>query len=216
MSETAIVAQELSQGKGDLARLYQEESGNVKALTPDLIESITEGVKKGLTPQDACAIVRVPESKFEEWYVAGRALLEGSEAPGIPSLVGMRDGESKDEYDIRKREWLGQCDLLAQFYLLANQARSSLSNDMLGVIREYAMAEQYDSWKAADRYLRITGTQYDPDKKQQHTHQHVVSGSVEHRETPATKTHAIVANILSVSGTHKEAPIIIEGEVIEK
>lgn len=196
--------------RNTLPGIYKEETDRIKELDRDLMGTISTGLMKGLSPEDACAVALVGPQQFEEWRGAGQALLEGKSNKRIPELIPSQPGEEKSLYIERKQIWLEECDLYVDFYLLCNQAKQVLNQSMMNVIIDYAKSEAFDRWRAAREVLKMTDSGYE-DKSTQ-TFQHEFSGSVEHNhESP--QIQVLLEDIAKSLGTAlpDRTPNIVEG-----
>lgn len=197
-----------------LPELYKKETDRIKKLDRDLMVTISAALMKGLSPQDAAAVAFIGAQQFEDWHGAGKALLEGSPNKHIPELLPSQPGEEESIYIERKQEWLKECDLYVDFYLLCNQAQQVLNESMMGIIIDFAKSSSFDRWRAAKEVLKMTNSGYD--EKSVQTHQHQVSGSVEHsHESP--QIQVLLENIAKSFGTALPAKTeeIVEGEIID-
>lgn len=199
-----------------LSDLYLSEGAQDKELDSELIASIALGLERGLSPKDACAIVLISPHLYDNWYQAGKALLEGRSDQHIPDLIPRQPHEDRGVYRERKREWMAKCDLLVHFFLLCNQSKQKLNNKMLTTMVQHASSEQFDAWKAAREVLRITGgTDYNPDQRTVQTHEHIVSGEVVHTHRDQ-QVHVLIENLRSVAGSAladgKDKPTIVIGD----
>ena len=198
-----------------LADIYREETDRIKPLDRELIGTITMAIAKGLPPDDACAVAFVGESQYDIWYGAGQALYAGDmQHPGIPTHLPQQPGEEDDDYATRKKEWIKECDLHVDFYLLCNQAQQASNEEMMNVIRDYAKGDNFDSWRAAQAVLKMTGGD-SYNRGERHTLKVEHSGQIEQKAD--IQISSLIQDLAAVAGSGLEAKKerIIEGEIID-
>ena len=205
----------LKGNRNALPELWQSESDRIKPLTAELTEMVATGLQKGLSPEDACAVALISPHLYHEWSTAGKSLLEGKSSKFIPDLLPLQPGEDKEEYDSRKSLWVEECNMYVDFFLMCNQAKQELNQNMLGIITEYANNDNFDSWRAAKEVLKMrAGAEYAESTKTEHEHK--INAEVKHtHESPQIQT--LMANIARSIGTAlpEAEDNVIEGEVVD-
>lgn len=195
--------------RATLADLYREESDRVKTIDRHIMLIISTAISKGLPPEDAAATAFVAPHQFKQWYNAGKALMEGRQHNAIPDLLPQQPDEEYQDYTLRKQEWRKECDLLADFYLLCNQGKQALNESMMTIMTDYAKGGEIDSWRAAEKVLKMTGG-YPEENKQIHEHHH--SGEILH--TQQQQVYTMLEGLLAIKQAANQ-PMIIEAEIKE-
>ena len=193
-----------------LPALYHEISTKIVSLSDKLIVQIATGIRKGLSPEDACKIAGIAPHQFEEWYGAGKALMEQRTHNALPDLLPLQPGEPKEEYNKRRENWMIECDRFVLIFKLCNQAEAELNEDLVTTIINYSRADQPDSWKAAREALRMRGANYGEKTHATVEHKHEFSGEVTHSHVD--QVHTLIANLGAGAGTGVMLPMIVEGE----
>ena len=199
-----------------LPALYHKLSDKIAPLTEELIEQISLGLRKGLSAEDACKIAGISPHQFDQWYGAGKALLEQRSHNVIPELLPRQPSESADSYELRKDSWLEECDKFVMFFKLCNQSEAELNEELVTTIINYSRQDFPDSWKAAREALRMRDAPYGQASQAVVQHNHEFSGEVTHNHVE--QMHTIISNLVSSAGTRlpDPNPNIIEGELVDE
>ena len=203
--------------KGDtqsLPELYHNTSDVLPKLTDDIIDRIGMGLEKAYEVEDVVKLIGLPQSLFDEWYHAGKALAERRSHSALPILLPHQPGESIDEYNARKEEWVEACNLLWRLYLTVNMKKSEANSELIDVIRNFAFSGHPDAPKFAERLLLLRDSPYRRGGNVTVDHKHEISGEVQHNHVD--QIHGLMADFVGIMGSGNDGIRVIEGEVIEK
>lgn len=202
-----------------LPALYHDRTELVQPLTDDVVIGIAEGVKAGLRPEKACAILRIGEAAFKEWYESGEALYGQFNHPSIPNLLPRQVDESDEDYQERYDLWMADCDLRVKLYLECNAEIAELSKEMMIIWREHANSDAFDRWKSAKEFKReiqgvvgpVTGNVIDDGRS--------LNGLPPNQSKHAQQVGTVINNFFAAAKENEDnsnKDVVIEGEIIEE